>query len=369
MKVGGQTIDQVCALTVRDADRFFADLTLSEKDAAVADKVHEGDPQAAGVPARRRARLPDARSPVVDAVGRRIAAHQPGDLARVGARRHAVRPRRAVDRPPLARQRAAHHDPPAAARPGQHRPRRRARRRHDSRRRHGRRHGARRRRAGRPRRLFGHARGAAARAAVADRQVPARRAGDSGAGGAPQADEPEAEGARRERAQPEEHRRRDPARAADGRDRRQRIGQEHARARRHLRGAQAREGRLGPPDRRAPQARGRRVRHRRRSRGSGAHRPHAAVQSRDLPQGVRPDPGALRRDEGRAIARAHGQPLLVQRARRPLRGVRRRGRGQGRDAVPRRRVRAVRAVRGQAVQAAGPRRPLPRPRASTRCST
>ena len=68
---------------------------------------HEGDPQAAGVPARRRAGLPDARPTVVDAVGRRIAAHQPGDIARVGAGRHAVRPRRAVDRPPLARQRAA----------------------------------------------------------------------------------------------------------------------------------------------------------------------------------------------------------------------------------------------------------------------
>ncbi len=39
VKVGGQTIDQVCALTVRDADRFFAALSLSEKDAAVADKV------------------------------------------------------------------------------------------------------------------------------------------------------------------------------------------------------------------------------------------------------------------------------------------------------------------------------------------
>ena len=39
VKVGGQTIDRVCALTVREADRFFADLTLSEKDAAVADKV------------------------------------------------------------------------------------------------------------------------------------------------------------------------------------------------------------------------------------------------------------------------------------------------------------------------------------------
>ena len=39
VKVGGQTIDRVCALTVRDADRFFADLSLSEKEAAIADKV------------------------------------------------------------------------------------------------------------------------------------------------------------------------------------------------------------------------------------------------------------------------------------------------------------------------------------------
>jgi len=39
VKVGGQTIDQVCALTVRDADRFFSELTLSERDTAVADKV------------------------------------------------------------------------------------------------------------------------------------------------------------------------------------------------------------------------------------------------------------------------------------------------------------------------------------------
>ena len=39
VQVGGQTIDQVCALTVRDADRFFSELALSEKDAAVAEKV------------------------------------------------------------------------------------------------------------------------------------------------------------------------------------------------------------------------------------------------------------------------------------------------------------------------------------------
>ena len=39
VKVGGQTIDQICALTVREADRFFDGLSLSEKEAAIADKV------------------------------------------------------------------------------------------------------------------------------------------------------------------------------------------------------------------------------------------------------------------------------------------------------------------------------------------
>jgi excinuclease ABC subunit A len=39
VQVGGMTIDAVCALTVRDAYRFFADLELSEKDATIAGKV------------------------------------------------------------------------------------------------------------------------------------------------------------------------------------------------------------------------------------------------------------------------------------------------------------------------------------------
>jgi excinuclease ABC subunit A len=39
VRVGGSTIDAVCGLTVRDADRFFAGLELSEKEAAVAEKV------------------------------------------------------------------------------------------------------------------------------------------------------------------------------------------------------------------------------------------------------------------------------------------------------------------------------------------
>jgi excinuclease ABC subunit A len=39
VKVGGRTIDVVCAQTVREADAFFEGLELSEKDAEIADKV------------------------------------------------------------------------------------------------------------------------------------------------------------------------------------------------------------------------------------------------------------------------------------------------------------------------------------------
>ena len=39
VKVGGRTIDDVCSQTVREADAFFGSLELSEKDAAIADKV------------------------------------------------------------------------------------------------------------------------------------------------------------------------------------------------------------------------------------------------------------------------------------------------------------------------------------------
>ena len=39
VRVGDRTIDVVCAQTVRDAEGFFAGLVLSEKDAAIAEKV------------------------------------------------------------------------------------------------------------------------------------------------------------------------------------------------------------------------------------------------------------------------------------------------------------------------------------------
>ena len=55
----------------------------------------------------RRHRLPLAGPRGGDAVGRRGAADPPRDADRLGARRRALRPRRALDRPAPARQRAA----------------------------------------------------------------------------------------------------------------------------------------------------------------------------------------------------------------------------------------------------------------------
>ena len=70
-----------------------------------------------------------------------------------------------------------------------------------------------------------------------------------------------------------------------------------------------------------PQDRRRRIRQRRRARRSDADRPHAALESGDLPEGVRSDPRDFRRDQRRQVARADGEPLLVQRPRRPMRGL------------------------------------------------
>ena len=110
------------------------------------------DRRAAAVPGQRRRRLPVDGARVGDAVGRRGAADPAGDPDRLVAGRRALHPRRAVDRPAPARQRAADRDAGAAARPRQHRARGRARRGHDARRRLRGRHGPGRRRARRPRR-------------------------------------------------------------------------------------------------------------------------------------------------------------------------------------------------------------------------
>ena len=266
-------------------------LALTEKEAAVAGKVLREIERRLRFLQRRGPRVPDARSAVVDAFGRRVAAHQPGHVAGLGARGHAVRARRAVDRPAPARQPAPHRHPAAAARPGQHGAGRRARRGHDPRGRPHRGHRPRRRRAGRTRHLLGRLRGPGARAAIAHGEVPAPRAVDcrcrrSRRPGLPQKIRLHG----RHRAQPEGRGHPDPAQHDHLRHRRQRLRQVHAGARRPVCGDQARQGRLGSSRRRAPVDRRPRVHHRRRAGGPDADRPHAALQPGHLPEGLRPDP-------------------------------------------------------------------------------
>ena len=81
-----------------------------------------------------------------------------------------------------------------------------------------------------------------------------------------------------------------------------------------------------------------------------ADRAHPAIQSGHVHRAVRPDPGAVLEDAGGPGARLQAGPVLVQRQGRPVRGVPRRRADQDRDALPARRLRAVRAVPRQALQ-------------------
>ena len=136
-----------------------------------------GSPRAAALPGRRRARLPDARPPVADALGRRGAAGHARDGTRRLAHQHALRARRAVGGTARARRRAARGRAAAAGRRRQRRgggrARARARRVGGPRDRPRPRPGPRGRRA----RVRGAGRGAAGRAALRDRGVPEGRAG------------------------------------------------------------------------------------------------------------------------------------------------------------------------------------------------
>ena len=99
-----------------------------------------------------------------------------------------------------------------------------------------------------------------------------------------------------------------------------------------------------------------------------AHRPHAAQQPGHLHGPVRPHPPALLHDPGGALARLLAGALQLQRQGRPLRGVQGRRHDHDRDALPARRLRAVRGVRRQALQPRDPRPCGTAAAPSTRCS-
>ena len=89
-----------------------------------------------------------------------------------------------------------------------------------------------------------------------------------------------------------------------------------------------------------------------------ADRAHAALEPRHLHRPVRRNQGPLLQDPGGARPRIQAGPLQLQRQGRALRGVPRRRPDQDRDALPARRLRAVRAVPRQALQPRDARDPL-----------
>ena len=129
---------------LRDADQ--RDRPLPARGRAVEPRAADrragaqGDPGAAQLPARRRPRLPLARPAVRVALRRRGAADPARHPDRRRPGRRPLRPRRAVDRAPPARQPPADRDAAPAQGPRQHPDRRRARRGHHRGRRLGGRH-------------------------------------------------------------------------------------------------------------------------------------------------------------------------------------------------------------------------------------
>ena len=107
---------------------FFEDLRLTPARAGDRRQDPEGDPRPPPLPGQRRHRLPEPLARRGVALGRRVAAHPPGDADRLEADGRPLRPGRAVDRPAPARQPEAHRHAPLDARPRQHGHRRRARR-------------------------------------------------------------------------------------------------------------------------------------------------------------------------------------------------------------------------------------------------
>ncbi len=237
----------------------------------------------------------------------------------------------------------------APARPGQHGDRGRARRADDARGRPPRRPRPGRGRARRADRGAGDGRAGAAREGVADRAVPVGHAHDRAAQAAAHAERLRGDRGR-ERTQPARHRRARPAGRADVRDGRLGLGQVDARQRRAVQGGGQPPAPRAPAPGRAPRdPRPRPARQDHRGRPV-ADRAHAALEPGDVHGPVRRDPRPVREDPGGARARLQAGALQLQRQGRALRGVPRRRADQDRDALPARRVRAVRAVPRQALQ-------------------
>ncbi len=169
-------------MSIREVAGVIEEIELTERERMIAERGPQGGQRPPGLPPRRGPRLPVAVTRHVGhAVGRRGPAHPAGQPDRLRPGRRALRARRAVDRPPPARQPSADRDADPPARPGQHRDRRRARRGHH---RGGRPRGRHRPGRGGARRLhrpLRHLQAAAQEQGVAHRAVPVGQAVDPGA--------------------------------------------------------------------------------------------------------------------------------------------------------------------------------------------
>ena len=338
-------------MSIGESAKFLAGLELSERDRMIAERVTQGDQRPARLPARRRPRLPVA-VPLGRHAGRRRGPADPaGQPDRLRPRGHAVRARRAVDRAAPARQPAADRHADPAARPRQHGDRRRARRGDDPRggldRRHrpGRRRARRRRRLQRPGQRHHEGQGVADRAVPVGpqsipvpetRRPPTRRLSSSSRGPASTTSTTSTSRSRSATSSPS------PACPGSGKSTlvrdillpvlMQRIYKSKIPAGKP------------PPDQRHRAAR---QGHR---HGPVADRADAAVQPGDVHRRLRQHPQAVRLDQRGQGPRLHARPVQLQRQGRPLRGVRRRRHDQDRDALPARRLRAVRGVQGRPLQ-------------------
>ena len=93
--------------------------------------------------------------------------------------------------------------------------------------------------------------------------------------------------------------------------------------------------------------------------GPGPHRPHPPLQPGHLHRGVRPHPPALLPDLGGQGAGLPARPVLLQRQGRPVRGLLGGRHPADRDALPPRRLRALRGLPRGPVQPGHPRGHVP----------